>query len=179
MSWTWASSAFPCLRQPERRKAGIASSKSAAMRAAEEREGVVTEKDNVPPSISRSQQGAPKRHKAGFALRSRLYYDLAGAPGLEPGTFGFGDRRTTNCAILPHLGAVAGELLRFAMHLVRPAARTELVEFEPLLMLPLVLRGAVGALFALGTGQSDDYACFVCHRDLPYSRRFSPERRSI
>jgi len=65
---------------------------------------------------------------------------------------------------------VVEDLLRFAMHLVRPAARTELVQFEPFRMLPLVLGGAVGALFALGTGQRDNYACFICHRYLPYSR---------
>lgn len=32
---------------------------------------------------------------------------VTGAPGLEPGTFGFGDRRTTNCAILPNIATKA------------------------------------------------------------------------
>src|SRR5437868_11254234 len=82
---------------------------------------------------------------------------LAGQPGLEPGTCGFGDRRST-------IGATGLGLLRLLVLGVFAATRAELRKHQLVRHGPLVLGGGVVPLLAHRALERDDGSV---HRSAP------------
>src|SRR5665811_1855816 len=103
-----------------------------------------------------------------IVLRMPFLERLAGQEGFEPPTSGFGDRRSTVGATAlrssvdgspdsPHGGRPC-PLLRLLVRGVRTAPLAELLEFEPLGIVPFVLHRSVVAAFALLARQRYSYA---------------------